>query len=152
MIFSILHPTLTHPRMRISAHSQVCELIHFKLMMLLFHQQRLEEAVAQNDSHLTYFATPPGETCCWLRCCQHPAHVCGCILLTILQGLHHMGWLASSTESCPTCTSCMEVLAPQLLYFSHQLTYSHGKLVFELDALQPQLYQLSCIEPLQILL
>jgi hypothetical protein len=39
----------------------VAEVVHFKAMMLLLHQQRYGEAVAQLNSHLATFGRLPGE-------------------------------------------------------------------------------------------
>lgn len=46
------------------AHAEaaaVAEVLHFKIAMLLLHQQRFEEAAAQFRTHLATFQHPPGE-------------------------------------------------------------------------------------------
>jgi len=39
--------------------ARVAELVHLKLLMLLLHQTRMDEAVVQAQGHLAFFATPP---------------------------------------------------------------------------------------------
>lgn len=50
--------TLLSPQ-RFAAAARVAELIQLKLLNLLTYQHRLEEAVAQANSHLQFFARPP---------------------------------------------------------------------------------------------
>jgi hypothetical protein len=55
---------LGRPTASCQRHAEVCavaEVVHFKATMLLLHQQRYGEAVAQLGSHLAAFGRVPGE-------------------------------------------------------------------------------------------
>jgi hypothetical protein len=61
---------LGRPTVSCQRHAEVAavaEVVHFKAMMLLLHQQRYSEAIQQLRGHLAAFGPLPGG---WVLCCD----------------------------------------------------------------------------------